>query len=88
MKDQRGLYYYPFPQNKKVRTYVREQDGTVEFRLWNADDPKLWDDHPWVPYEAIIQAEAMYQGSNFDPIRAYDLNLATALINEDRLSGR
>ncbi len=84
MKDERGLFYWPFPQNKKVRMYVREKNGSIWFRLWNADDPQLWDDHGWVPYGAIKKAQGMYQGNNFDPAQAYDLALATALIEEGR----
>ena len=84
MKDDRGLYYFPFPQNKSVRMYVREKDGAVWFRLWNADDSKLWDEHGWVPYGAIKQAEAMYDGDGFDPGKAYDLQAATALIDENK----
>jgi len=64
--------------------YVREKDGAVWFRLWNADDSKLWDEHGWVPYPAIKQAEAMYDGDGFDPGKAYDLQAATALIDENK----
>ena len=84
MKDDRGLYYFPFPQNKSVRMYVRENEGAVWFRLWNADDSKLWDEHGWVPYQAIKQAEVMYDGDDFDPVKAYDLQAATALIDESK----
>ena len=82
MKDQRGLYYFPFPQNKKVRMYVRAVSGEPEFRMWNQDDPQMWEEHEWVPYSAITQAAAMYKGAAFDPNRAYDLNAAMALIRE------
>ncbi len=83
MKDDRGKYYYPFPQNKKVRMYVREEAGNVCFRLWNADDPQLWEDHGWIPYEAIKQAQAMYEQKNdFNPNQAYDLEIARALLKE------
>ena len=83
MKDELGKYYHPFPQNKKVRMYVQEEEGDISFRLWNADDPKLWDDHGWVPYEAIKQAAAMYEQKNdFNPNRAYDLDIAKALLKE------
>ena len=82
MKDQRGLYYFPFPQNKKVRMYVRAESGEPEFRMWNQDDPQMWEEHEWVPYSAIAQAAAMYKGGAFDPNRAYDLNAALALIRE------
>ena len=83
MRDKRGLYYYPFPGNKKVRMYVRAKDGAVWFRLWNADDEKLWDEHGWVPYEAVKQAQAIYEGGSFDPAQAYDLSAAQALIDEN-----
>ncbi len=82
MKDKRGLYYFPFPPNQNVRMYVREKDGTVWFRLWHADDPKLWDDHGWAPYGAVRRAQAIYQGHQFDPRQAYDVQLAKALIEE------
>ncbi|MFP3999859.1 MAG: hypothetical protein ACLFNW_07725 [Desulfobacterales bacterium] len=83
MKDDKGLYYYPFPQNRRVRMYVRQSGGTLEFRMWNADDPALWEKHGWVAWEAIEQAAAMYSGKGFDPKQAYDPRLARALIRED-----
>ena len=82
MQDDNGLYYNPFPLNRRVRTYVRQNEGRIEFRLWNQDDPKLWDEHGWVPYEAIKAAKNMYNGGQFKPEDAYDLNLARALIKE------
>jgi hypothetical protein len=83
MKDDRGKYYYPFPQNKRVRMYVQEEGGSVYFRLWNSDDIQLWDDHGWIPYEAIQQAQAMYEQKNdFNPNQAYDLETAKAVLKE------
>ncbi|MCF8082709.1 MAG: hypothetical protein K9M96_06425 [Deltaproteobacteria bacterium] len=83
MKDERGIYYYPFPQNKKVRMYVRESDGTICFRLWNSDDPELWSQHGWLPYEAVQQASAMYEQKNdFNPKQAYDLEIARAALKD------
>ncbi len=82
MKDDKGIYYYPFPQNKKVRMYVRRQAGDIAFRIWNQDDPVLWEDHGWVPYTAIRQAASNYNGRRFDPGRAYDLGVANALLAE------
>jgi len=64
--------------------YVREKDGDIWFRLWNADELRLWEEHGWVPYGAINRAGSMYQGKNFDPGQAYDLQLALALIEEER----
>lgn len=83
MKDNNGLYYYPFPQNKRVRMYVRQNGNSVQFRMWHADDPSLWDQHGWVDYEAVCQAASMFSKNNFDPRRAYDLQIARTLIRED-----
>ena len=63
--------------------YVQETDGMVHFRLWNADEPKLWEEHNWIPYEAIQQATAMYEQKNdFDPNQAYNLDIANAVLKE------
>ena len=86
MKDEKGLYYYPFPLNKRVRMYVREAGGEICFRMWNADDAELWDEHDWVPYNAIKQAQGIYQVKDFDPKQAYDIQIAQALIKEDKQS--
>jgi hypothetical protein len=83
MRDQRGLYYYPFPQNKRVRMYVRQGDGEPEFRLWNQDDREMWQSHGWVPYSAVLEAKQMYTGGPFDPDKAYDLDAAKTLIREN-----
>jgi hypothetical protein len=83
MKDERGLYFYPFLQNKQVRMYVKKDQDTVCFRMWNKDDPVLWMEHGWVPYEAIRQASAMYSKKGFDPNKAYDIDAARALLKED-----
>lgn len=83
MKDERGLYYYPSPDNHRVRMYVKAEAGSIWFRMWNADDPKLWEQHDWVPYGAILKATEMYNGKNFDPRRAYDIELAKTLIDEN-----
>jgi hypothetical protein len=84
MKDEKGLYYYPFPQNKRVRMYVRELEGTIWFRLWNADDPELWVEHGWVPYGAIKQAAAMSKPKShaFNPNQAYDMEVAKMLLEQ------
>ena len=82
MKDKRGLYYYPFPQNKRVRMYVRKQADIIEFRLWNQDDPKLWKEHGWLSYDAILQASDMHKGGDFKPKQAYDIEIANALMKD------
>jgi hypothetical protein len=83
MKDDRGHYYYPFPQNKRVRMYVRQGVEGIDFRLWNQEDPQLWTEHGWLSHEAIAAASVMYQKKGFDPDQAYDLKLAKALLAED-----
>jgi hypothetical protein len=83
MKDDRGLYYYPNPLKKNFRMYVKEVDGEINFRMWNSEDPELWAEHGWVPYSAIKQASEIYQGGNFDPKYAYDIELARALLKHD-----
>jgi hypothetical protein len=84
MKDKRGLFYYPFPLNRRVHMYVREEGGQILFRMWNAEDPALWEEHGWLPYGAIRRAADLYQGKpkTFDPKQAYDLNLARALLKD------
>ena len=86
MKDKRGHYYYPFPENKRVRMYVQQVGPEICFRMWNADDPAMWTQHGWVPYEAVQQATAMFgsqtKSGRFDPQRAYDLTIARALLGE------
>ncbi len=83
MKDNTGIYYYPFPENNRVRMYVREKNSEIEFRMKNQDDPGVWNDHGWVPYSAIQQAKVLYgQRGGFDPNRAYDIEVATVLIRD------
>jgi len=81
MKDNLGHYYYPYPGNPKVRVYVQKNEDGVCFRLWNRDQPDLWAKHGWVPYDAIIAAQKIYQGP-FDTHTVYDLNLAKALLTD------
>ncbi len=83
MKDNKGVYYYPFPDNKRVRMYVKKENGTIFFRLWNADDPNLWEEHGWVPHEAVEEAIKMYEGKQFKPAQAYDLTIAKAVLKEN-----
>ena len=84
MKDKRGLYYYPYPQNKRIKTYVRRFGNNIEFRLWNEDDAKLWEEHGWVSHDAITQAAKLFGKRGFDPIEVYDVELAKALLAENR----
>ncbi len=84
MKDDKGLYYHPQPNNKRVRMYVRKLGSEVQFRLWNHALTELWEEHGWVAHEAIQQAAKMYQGKKvFDPGQVYDINIAEELLAEE-----
>jgi hypothetical protein len=84
MKDQDGgIYYYPFPENKAIRMYVKKEGGSYLFRMWRRDDKTLWDDHGWVPHEAVLQAADMYGKKQFDPKVVYDIRIAKALLRDD-----
>lgn len=83
MKDKIGIYYFPIPENKRVRMYVRKKNNEIEFRMKNEDDPSVWNDHGWVPYDAIQQAQVLYENrGRFDPKRAYDIQIAQVLIRD------
>lgn len=88
MNDEKGLFYYPFPQNKRVRMYVKDEDGAVWFRLWSQDDARLWDDHGWVPWDAIHKAKSMYREERpqggFQPDKAYDLDVARLILKQGK----
>lgn len=83
MKDENGLFYYPFPDNKRVRMYVKDNDGVICFRMWNADDAGLWEAHGWMPYRAIVEATRMSAPKHFDPKQAYDIRVARELLQVD-----
>jgi hypothetical protein len=84
MKDEKGVYYYPYPNNKKTRMYIKKSQGDICFRLWNKEIPELWDEHGWIPYDAILKASTMYKKGEgkFDPGRAYDIEVAKSLLDE------
>ncbi|WP_338669332.1 hypothetical protein [Pseudodesulfovibrio methanolicus] len=84
MKDERGVYYTPSLQHPEVRMYVRENEGEIEFRLYNPDEPVIWEKHQWVPYQAIEAAAAMFREKNTDrnPLALYDRDIARKLLDE------
>ncbi len=86
MHDERGSYYYPNPADPDSRVYVRRGEGGMEFRLWHAGYPMVWEKHGWVPQAALEQAAAMYRdmGKGGDPMALYDVNVARALLREER----
>ncbi|MCC8193255.1 MAG: hypothetical protein LIP28_01230 [Deltaproteobacteria bacterium] len=86
MHDDRGSYYHPNPADTRSRVYVRQGENGMEFRLWHADYPMVWDKHDWVPQATLEQAAAMYRdmGKGGNPMALYDIAVARALINEER----
>lgn len=86
MRDQLGLYYHPQAGDTQSRVYVRRGlDGEVEFRLWRADHPEVWERHPWLSLAVVRQAAQLYQqerNGEADPLRLYDLAVARALLKE------
>ncbi|MBQ3058915.1 MAG: hypothetical protein IJD16_01170 [Desulfovibrio sp.] len=87
MKDQNGLYYHPKAGDSRARVYVRRgEDGEVQFRLWQADCPEIWERHPWLSFDVVQSAARLYQeerNSEADPLKLYDIAVARALLKED-----
>lgn len=84
MQDKEGIFYYPYPENKRIRMYVREQDGAVEFRLSNLDHPEIWERHGWLDMDIIKRGARMFEerGAKADPTKIYDLDTARYLLKE------
>ena len=85
MKDETGLYYHPDPSDAKTRVYVRESAAGVEFRMWRAAPPEVWERHEWLAYDVLMAAASMYKerGNKAAPLTFYDLNVARALLKEE-----
>ena len=86
MKDKRGLYYYPSLQTRETKMYVRENQGSIEFRLWSDENPVIWNKHEWLPYDVILDAAEEYKARSTDrnPLALYDMDVAKQLIKEDK----
>jgi hypothetical protein len=65
--------------------YVRSVDGTIQFRLWNAEHDEVWERHEWLPYDVIEAAAEMYRerGADRNPLALYDLEVAQRLLKDD-----
>lgn len=85
MKDKLGLYYYPTLQDRTSRMYVREREGEVEFRLYSSANPQVWEQHGWLPYEAVKQAAELYKEERSperNPLGMYDLDVARRVLKD------
>ncbi len=85
MKDEHGLYYYPAPQNHRIRMYVRESFGSIEFRMMNLDYAEVWEKHGWIGFEELERAAQMYKerGRGTNPLQLYDMDVARTLLAEN-----
>lgn len=86
MKDDLGLYYHPSMQDHDTRMYVREEDGLIQFRLWNAAHPEVWEKHQWLPFDVIEAASELFRERSPDrnPLALYDLAIARRLLQDDK----
>jgi len=84
MKDERGHYYTPSLQHPEVRMYVRDNDGEVEFRLYNPNEPVIWEKHQWLPFKVIETAAEQYKEreTGRNPMSLYDIDIAKKLLEE------
>lgn len=82
MSIPQGDFYYPNPKNKKERMYVRDNEGSIEFRLWHQDHPQIWDKHGWLDMDIINRAAGMYQKKDENPVKLYDIHIAKALLKK------
>lgn len=85
MEDKLGLYYLPRPSIPAVRMYVqRNNDGEVEFRMWDAEHPEVWEKHNWLSISTIKMAAELFQSEHkdSDPLSLYDYAVAESLLRE------
>ena len=64
----------------------RGADGEVEFRLWRADQPEVWERHPWISLSVVRSAASLYRRERdaaANPLALYDIAVAKALLQED-----
>lgn len=82
MKDEQGLYYHPSLQDRDARMYVRDNMGRIEFRLWNRQDPGVWERHGWLSLEIVKAAAEMFKSRDTgrNPLALYDLDVAKRLL--------
>jgi hypothetical protein len=83
------MYYYPNASNKKERMYVREEEGRIEFRLWNQDRPEVWERHGWLDMDLVNRAMQVFRSEGRkgpDPSKLYDIEMARFLLKEARRS--
>lgn len=89
MRDERGFYYHAEVGNPRARVYVRRSEtGEIEFRMWEATHPEVWEKHQWLPMSVIREAAKLYQTERdpkADPCKLYDESIAKALLQEQKI---
>lgn len=84
LRDERGFYYFPILDDKKVRMYVRRNSaGEIEYRMWEAQHPEVWEDHQWLPRRLLAQFQEFYhknRNGKANPLTLYDEKIAEALL--------
>lgn len=88
MRDETGAYYFPILGEKNVRMYVRKNDaGEIEYRMWEAEHPEVWEDHQWLTRKMLARFQEFYRqnrNSGADPLLLYDEKIAEALLKNWR----
>lgn len=62
--------------------YVRDNEGTIEFRLWHQEHPQVWEKHGWLDMDIINRAAGIYENTQQNPLQLYDINVARALLKK------
>lgn len=83
MQDRHGVFYYPIPENKQLKMYVRVQDGIVEFRPHHSEHQELWAEHGWISYETARKAGQVSKekGGRY-PLHLYDFEVALGVLQD------
>ena len=77
----------PARQSQGARLVRAGEGDALEFRLWQAEYPEVWEKHDWPPLSVIRQAALLYRErddgtARGDPLALYDETVAKALLRE------
>ncbi len=88
MKDERGKYYTPSLQHPEVRMYVRDNNGSIEFRLYNPNEPIIWENTSGYPTMRSSRPQTCIKerDSGRNPMALYDLDIAKKLLSEESIT--
>ena len=86
-QDGQLMVVYRRTDGSDAQVYVREQEGSIEFRLANADHPEIWERHGWIDMDIIKRGAKIFKEERkgkADPTAIYDLETAWFLIKESK----